>query len=118
MAIEMQAFGQAGTSSSRDESGLRGLRLTRRGRVVVWLLALVAAAGILLGGGRALAGEPVSPAPLGTVTVQSGQTLWQIASDVALPGEDVRDVVAEIKEVNGLATADIQAGQQLYVRAS
>lgn len=92
------------------------LRLTRRGRVVLVLLALlVVVAGVM--GGRAVADGPVQAREVTTHAVMSGETLWQIAAGVAAPGDDVRDVVLMLQELNGLPDASLQAGQVLLLPA-
>ena len=94
------------------------LRLTRRGRTlaVLVLLALVASAFLLLRApATASTGEPGSRVAT-TVTVEPGQTLWQVAL-AARPKADPRETVARIMEMNGLTTATVQAGRQLYVPA-
>lgn len=92
------------------------LHLTRRGRVVVALLGLlVVAAGAM--GGRAVADGPERATEVTTHAVMSGETLWQIAAEVAAPGEDVRDVVQRLQDLNGLASGSLQAGQVLLIPA-
>jgi LysM repeat protein len=89
------------------------LRLTRRGRaVVLLLLAVVAsvASAVLFTTASRASNDPSTPAP--TVTVQPGDTLWEIASS-AHPGRDVRDAVAELRELNHLTGYDLQPGQVL-----
>jgi LysM repeat protein len=49
-----------------------------------------------------------------TVTVQTGETLWQLAARVA-PHADPRLVVAEIERLNHLSGPAVYAGQQLRV---
>jgi LysM repeat protein len=48
------------------------------------------------------------------VTVQTGETLWQLAARVG-PHADPRLVVAEIQRLNHLSGAAVYAGQQLRV---
>ncbi|GAA1623998.1 LysM peptidoglycan-binding domain-containing protein [Georgenia ruanii] len=95
------------------------LRLTALGRGVVAALALVAAAAVAVGlgsvAGAAVAGPPAQD--VATVTVAAGDTLWAVASEVAGPGEDVRDVVATIAALNDLGDHQLRAGQQLLVPA-
>jgi len=53
-----------------------------------------------------------------TVVVAPGQTLWDIANEVA-PDEDPRIVISEILDLNALTDAgSIRVGQPLYVPAS
>lgn len=91
------------------------LRLTARGRVVVWGLGLLVAAGA---GGVAVSAHadgPRSAMEVERVVVAPGQTLWGIASEVAAPGEDVRDVVLRLQRLNELPSAGLTAGQTLVV---
>jgi LysM repeat protein len=48
------------------------------------------------------------------VVVQSGETLWQIAHEVA-PGADPRAVITLIRSLNGLGNSAIVAGQSIVV---
>ncbi len=93
-----------------------GVRLTRRGRLVVFLtsLLLVLAVAFALAGGAVgtdAAGEQV---PTEIVQVTPGDTLWGIASELAADG-DVRSVMTQIERLNALETAGLQAGQKLRV---
>lgn len=50
------------------------------------------------------------------IVVESGDTLWNIASDYGPQGQDLRKVVNEISKVNELsANSSIQPGQLLLV---
>ncbi|HWJ68237.1 MAG TPA: LysM peptidoglycan-binding domain-containing protein [Nocardioides sp.] len=97
------------------------VRLTRRGRVVVFLLALAVVAAVavsLAAGSAATREEGVAPA-IEVVTVAPGDTLWDIASDVAaVTGGDVRGAMAKIEELNALDGSLVYAGQQLRVPAA
>lgn len=97
------------------------VRLTRRGRLVATLLGttLVVALCITLvpavASGVASAFTGVPPIATTTVTVQPGQTLWQIAQ-AADPGGDPAQVVAQIADANGLVSAaHVRPGQRLVV---
>jgi LysM repeat protein len=98
----------------------RSVRLTRLGRLMVGLVAAVlgltvfaAAAAVAARHGRPAPALP-SSGPV-TVVVQPGETLWTIARRVA-PARDPREVVADLRRLNVLPTADIRAGQQLRIR--
>lgn len=95
--------------------GSVGLRLTRRGRVVVAVLAMIGATYVTLASQQAFAGSGGGAVPVATRTVVAGETLWQIAGDYAEPGQDVRDVVAELMDLNELPDGGLQAGQELLV---
>lgn len=92
-----------------------GLRLTARGRAVVVLLAAGLALGGVLSAQSAAAGGPQGAVPVSAHVVQPGDTVWGIAAAVAAPGQDVRDVVATIEQLNGLDGGAIVAGQRLVV---
>lgn len=50
-----------------------------------------------------------------TVTVASGDTLWDIAGRHTEPKEDVREVMFRIAQANKLQSKDLQPGQVLKV---
>lgn len=89
------------------------VRLTRRGRVVVFVmgLAVVFLAGFVLAGGSTATekSEPVT-----VVQVGPGETLWDIA-DAAAPAGRTAAMVEHIKDLNGLEGGSLQVGQQLRV---
>jgi hypothetical protein len=94
------------------------LRITRRGRIVLGavaaLPAIVLATASLLGAESATAtSESVQ---LEVVTVEAGETLWQLAESVA-PAADPRDVVHDVLSLNGITSADIEAGVELEIPA-
>ena len=97
------------------------LRLTPRGRRVFTTLAAlplaIAALAFALNGGMATASPEGSSVPLESVTVEAGQTLWELASEIA-PEADPRDVIADIVAFNSLKTTAITPGQQLDVPTS
>jgi len=97
------------------------LRLTVRGRRVLAALAaipVVAVLGIvILGGGSALASRSgASHVSFQTVTVQTGDTLWGIAQEVA-PQSDPRDVVDAIVRLNALNAVTLTPGQRIAIPA-
>ena len=91
----------------------RPVRLTRRGRLVVFLFGVLLAFAL----GVWFAAGSVATQERGVVTVAPGETLWDIASDaVAATGEgDVGDMVARIQDMNSLDSSMVLAGQELRV---
>jgi nucleoid-associated protein YgaU len=80
--------------------------------------ALVGAA--VLVAGRAAGGPPgTSPAsPLvERYVVRSGDTLWEIARTRVGAAADPRPFIEEIRDLSGLATSSLRAGQVLLVPA-
>ncbi len=91
--------------------GHSGVRLTRRGRLVLIALALLlAAVAVVLAAPASQAAPPNGPAP--TVVVKRGDTLWSIA-ETYVPGRDPYAAIDEIRQLNGLTDYTIQPGQRL-----
>jgi Tfp pilus assembly protein FimV len=91
------------------------LRLTRRGRAALFgllvMLASLASAVLFTTASRA-DDAPAGPPP--SVTVRSGDTLWDISARV-MPDRDVRDAVAQLRDLNGLDGYGLQPGQVLIL---
>lgn len=105
---------------SLNRAPMPRLRITKRGRRVLVFLAafplVVAALAFALNGGMAAATNVASSASLPYVTVEAGQSLWQLAGQIA-PSSDPRDVIADLIHLNQLAGTDVQAGQRLAIPA-
>lgn len=101
-----------------------GVRLTRRGRAVVKILAtmailLVVALAGLAGAAKVQAAGSGAPAGsvyrhLTAVVVRPGESLWSLAMQ-AQPHADPRVVVQEIIDVNALHGSTVWAGERLWV---
>ncbi len=96
------------------------LRLTRRGRTVLLLFLatplVIAALFFALNSGGASASLVGSSASFQYVTVDAGQSLWEVAQKVA-PHADPRDVVQRLMVLNQLDSADVFAGVRLAIPA-
>jgi len=94
------------------------LRLTRRGRMVITLAitmpllcaALVSSRHSADAGTTAVAQVQAT----GSVVVQPGESLWQLARELA-PNMDPRSTVLRIRELNHLSSDRVEAGQALVV---
>ena len=111
--------GRATTFPGRATTGTR-----RRSRAVYWrrraavlggLLAVALLFTFLAGTGGADA-QLQHPAA-GYVTVEPGQTLWDIAVDHAPAGTDPRAYLATMRRLNGLDTAAVDAWTVLMLPA-
>ena len=101
-----------------------GVRLTRRGRVVLAAFAVVVSTAMVtlfwlsVAGGAQAASHGLRPGAayqgMTQVVVRPGQTLWSIASR-AEPAADPRLVIQQIIQVNGLNGSVIQPGESLWV---
>lgn len=87
----------------------------RRARTLKVFAALILSVFFLFAAPRAvemMAHTDVQPAV--TYTVDTGDTLWAIASRF-YPNGDVREMVAAIKRANDLPTATVHPGQELVI---
>ncbi|TQL48356.1 LysM domain-containing protein [Homoserinimonas aerilata] len=122
-AVDMDFTGVAPASFEASETAApraaaSHLRITQRGRRVLMTLAalplVVIALFVALNGGMATATDASGPAELSYVTVSGGDSLWGIAEEIA-PGEDPREVIAQLLRFNTLKGSDVVPGQQLAV---
>ncbi|WP_019145446.1 LysM peptidoglycan-binding domain-containing protein [Aeromicrobium massiliense] len=93
------------------------VRLTTRGKVVLLVVALVAmfALAVAMGSTTAATSDAGVAVETTEVTVQPGETLWQIAG-AANPDGDQRETVDQIMKLNALESASgLQIGHKLAV---
>ncbi len=94
------------------------IRLTRRGRLVVFGIGvlLAFALGVWFAAGS-VATHEAGVEQVEVVTVAPGETLWDIASDAAAStgSGSTGDMVARIQDMNSLDSSMLYAGQQLRV---
>jgi hypothetical protein len=116
----MSTIAIADTQRSTAPAVRTRLRLTRRGRIVLTTLAaaplLVGMALAVLNGGQASAGNTSGDVRFDTVTIQPGETLWQLAEETA-PNADPRDFVQDVISLNALDGSGLQAGEQIAIPA-
>lgn len=94
-----------------------GMQLTRRGRIVLLIVAIAAILlmGITLGDSTVATNHAGTPAATQTITVKAGETLWQIAGS-ANPNGDIRQTVDDIMKLNSLpSAAGLQMGREIAV---
>ncbi len=92
------------------------VRLTRRGRLVVFVLALafVLTAALALSARSTATSTDGGDTETRVIHVGAGETLWGIAAELADSG-DVRAMVDEIEQLNALDSSMLMAGQELHV---
>ena len=92
------------------------VRLTRRARRLVVVLALAGAVALGSWLGPLVSGDEggLRLAGVTSVVVHEGDTLWSIATSLGGDG-DVRAVIDEIQRLNGLEGADLVPGQVLQL---
>ena len=117
MTAATPRLGGAGHQLRPAQRRAASVRLTSRGRLVLVLLfvALALALFALVGpNSMALPGD-AKLEPVRTVQVQPGQTLWDIARQVA-PDQDPLAVVDAIVDLNALTDPGaLQVGQRLGI---
>ncbi len=108
--------------SDASRHGKNGkIRLTSRGRFFARAGLLTSLLLLLLTGYSALTGASAGETQGHAVSsfieivVTPGESLWSIAGSVAGEGVDIRTVVGEIMEANGLASAELTTGQRLFI---
>ncbi|MDQ4126983.1 MAG: LysM peptidoglycan-binding domain-containing protein [Actinomycetota bacterium] len=89
---------------------MRRDRATYRRRRLGALFVVAALAFALYAGGGAGAESQTLP-----YTVAPGETLWEIAAENTLPGEDPRAKLEAIREANDLSGSTIHPGMTLEV---
>ena len=104
--------------ATQPVKGSGRIRLTRRGRVVFTSLAAApligVAAWIGINAMPAVATSSSSSVVFEYATVESGQSLWQLAASIA-PESDPRDVVADVMRLNQLDSSTVSPGQRLAI---
>ena len=92
------------------------VRLTRRGRLVIFMAALgvLLATAVAFGASSTATDEPGVPTPSVVVMVDSGESLWQIAARYAEPG-GTQALVDRIIEINALDSATVDAGERIRI---
>ncbi|MCU1447607.1 LysM peptidoglycan-binding domain-containing protein [Cryobacterium sp.] len=117
-----RTIGHATAVAPRTAAPRTHLRLTRRGRMAFTTLAAVplvlGSIAVAVNGGVAAAEgtASVGAAAFEYVTVDAGQSLWELAESIA-PKQDPRDVIADIVNLNQLASEAVQPGQRLALPA-
>jgi LysM repeat protein len=110
----------AGAARARGAVSAGPVRLTKRGRVTVAVVATMLAGGLCVAGATAAQATSRAPSPSHRtpageqVVVEPGDTLWSIAR-TADPGADTQAVVQEMLQVNRLTSSGITPGQHLWV---
>jgi LysM repeat protein len=82
--------------------------------VTLLMLGLLFAAFVFFSGQSVATGEAGAPEPTRTVVVGEGDTLWAIAGEVA-DGDDIREVVHDIEQLNSLPGPVLEVGQEIAV---
>jgi nucleoid-associated protein YgaU len=103
-------------SASAPAPARPAVRLTRRGRIVLAVLAALVLAGLFVAGATAAQASAPAAAHAGDtrVFVQPGDTLWSIAQRTH-PDADPQTVVQGILSDNHLSSAAVTVGQRLWV---
>lgn len=87
-------------------------------RFTAFIVATILVFAIIMGAvfGTTVSGASVTKAYY-VITVESGDTLWSIASEYGSNRNDVRQLIYEISNLNELESSEIYIGQQLLIPA-
>jgi LysM repeat protein len=126
VTFSIGSIGASAPSGVRSSGGTPAsvrLRITRRGRLVLTtlvvspLLAFGVVAGVNATSAIATsvgAGSSAAVVDFEYVTINAGESLWQVAERIA-PASDPRDVVADIVSLNQLTSSSVEAGQRVAI---
>jgi Tfp pilus assembly protein FimV len=95
--------------SKRHRLNAKGRRFVRQATV---LIVATTAAISFFSGQAATAGSTAVKANFTYVTIHSGESLWQLAAQLA-PNQDRRDWIAKVVDLNALTSADVVPGQRI-----
>ena len=88
-------------------------------RFLVLLTSVALALVLLLTGAVVASANDGTVAPIVTAHIEHqvvlGDTLWDIAAEYTVPGDDVRDTIHDIKAANQLPSSVIVTGQILSI---
>jgi len=113
VAVRIPTQRHANASDGLDRSRPAPIRLTRRGRIVIWLvLATIAVVVVALLASASQAAAPVGSAR--AVTVHPGDTMWSIATR-GLPGVAPPVAAEQVRAFNHLATNEVYASEQILL---
>jgi hypothetical protein len=102
----------------RSGSRKKTYRIFSKRRFTAFLLIVFASVFLA---GFAFAEKPVRAAEAPTyaeVEVRAGDTLWRIASEYKSEGQDIRRLIYDICQINGVSADSIQAGSMILVPVS
>ncbi len=92
------------------------LRLTRRGKIVAALLAVIVLWGAAMFAlPTAQAEDAGQPMEVTSYVVGSGDTMWKYASMITPQGEDVNDSIDYLMELNNLDSTTLTPGERIVV---
>ena len=91
---------------------VRKSRKIRKNTFVLLTMALILCLGTLaMGGEKGVQTKTYYEC----VQVQRGDTIWKIAEEYKMEGEDTERMVDEILQVNGLKNTNVRAGESIIV---
>jgi LysM repeat protein len=90
------------------------VRLTRRGRVVVFVFCLMVTALVAALAASASRAGPADSGEPEVAVVKPGDTLWSVAAREA-PSDDPYGTIEQIRELNDLTGHTIHPGQELIL---
>ena len=99
---------------TRREKLIRKRKIQRMRRTRFLCILTIMAVGILAFAQLASAGTKGEPS-YETISVQKGDTLWSIASRHNESGKEMRKLIAEIKDINGMESSEVYQGDVIKI---
>lgn len=90
-------------------------RARRKMTARVGLVGLVLVALAVIAPGAFAGDEQGTAVEFDTYTVAQGETLWSIASALTGPGEQVRETMNQLQDLNAMSGSSLQAGEQIAI---
>ena len=91
---------------------VRKSRKIRKNTFLLLTMALILCLGTFAMGGEK---EVQTKTYYECVQVQKGDTIWEIAEEYKMDGEDIEHMIDEIMELNGMKNANVRAGESIIV---
>jgi len=80
--------------------------------LTIAIIMTISAAGTVIGANQA---ESLTKPVYSEITIQAGDTLWELAKEFGPADQDVREVVYEICKINGISAEGIYPGQTILI---
>ena len=94
-------------------------RIVNRKRFIAFcVIVIVAVSSLFLLIFRPAMAKDLSGEKYVELTVESGDTLWQIASDYGPADKDIRKTIYDICKINGISAETLYAGSVIMVPAN
>lgn len=111
-----QAWAGARNTAAARSGKKTVMKLTTRGKAVFTGLGAAVLMLVAMGAWNGVAAQSApTTQQVTSYVVRPGDTLWSYASSITEPGEDVRETVADLMELNNMDSSSVAVGERLVV---